>query len=95
MVSTTQTSRWADTTPAEDPTDPRVGDVVDAADTTPGDLFVTPLTPDTAPVGLSVRRSRWVAPSLLAVYAVVAARSSPSSRGPTFDRRWRGWGGRV
>lgn len=48
-----------------------------ARDTTKGRLAGFFLTPDTAPVGLSVRRSPWVAPLFLVAFAVAVAEMNP------------------
>jgi cellulose synthase/poly-beta-1,6-N-acetylglucosamine synthase-like glycosyltransferase len=43
----------------------------------PPSYLVTPFTPDTAPEGLTIRRSRWVTPAMLVCFAVAAALVEP------------------
>lgn len=45
--------------------------------TVPPSYLVTPFTPDTAPEGLTIRRSRWVTPAMLVSFAVGAAMIEP------------------
>ena len=45
---------------------------------TPPSYLTTPFTPDTAPEGLTITRSRWVVPLMLASFAAIAALIEPT-----------------
>lgn len=49
-----------------------------AAAATPPSYLTTPFTPDTAPEGLSITRSRWVVPLMLASFAAIAVLIEPT-----------------
>jgi cellulose synthase/poly-beta-1,6-N-acetylglucosamine synthase-like glycosyltransferase len=82
-VSTRQRGTRNGRGPAVGHGDAGSGDVVSAASTrrelaaVPPSYLVTPFTPDTAPEGLTIRRSRLTTPAMLVAFAVGAALIEP------------------